>query len=70
MEDFTWSCRCTNITVDGKVDKSARERIDRLSTGQSDNQAGSELLKVRVDSRGERVVSSSCPSPPVTDTGV
>lgn len=37
--------------------RNARERIDRLSSSESDSQGGSELLKVWVEGRGEHAVS-------------
>ena len=59
MADFTFTCRCTNITITSKVSKSGQERMDRVESSKNGEQAHSELLKVRVDSRGEHIVSDA-----------
>lgn len=51
--DFSWTCRCTNIRVHGKIAEKDRLRVESERQGSSD----SGPLQVKVGSNAERVVS-------------
>lgn len=62
---FTWSCKCGNVEVDGRVKEEQEKRIrepksDRAAEGSAPS--SQDMLKVWIDQKREQIVSALDPN--------